>query len=256
MALVDDDDSGGGIPEWVVTFGDMMSLLLTFFIMLVSLSEIKDEERYQSMVESMTRRFGYDSAMLSLAPGKSKPRNAAIAKVATDGRARRLNLMQGGDKAQAPVGDFSRVRMARQGPRTNIGTVIYFEEGSAELSDKCKQDLQQTVPSFGGKPQKIELRGHTSRRPIPEDTGFHNHWQLAYQRCWNTFRFLTEEQGIDPRRFRISVAGPHEPTHITSDPISQQENPRVEVYLLDETVHDLMGTEEEQNQRFTDGDIP
>ena len=36
-----------GIPEWVVTFGDMMSLLLTFFIMLVSLSEIKEEEKYQ-----------------------------------------------------------------------------------------------------------------------------------------------------------------------------------------------------------------
>ena len=43
MALVQEEESGGGIPEWVVTFGDMMSLLLTFFIMLVSLSEMKDD---------------------------------------------------------------------------------------------------------------------------------------------------------------------------------------------------------------------
>ena len=62
MAMDQEDDSGGGIPEWVVTFGDMMSLLLTFFIMLVSLSEIKEEQKYQAMVESMTKRFGYDSA--------------------------------------------------------------------------------------------------------------------------------------------------------------------------------------------------
>ena len=41
--FVRNEDQGGGIPEWVVTFGDMMSLLLTFFIMLVSLSEIKEE---------------------------------------------------------------------------------------------------------------------------------------------------------------------------------------------------------------------
>ena len=47
-----------GIPEWVVTFGDMMSLLLTFFIMLVSLSEIKEEETYQALVNSLQRQFG------------------------------------------------------------------------------------------------------------------------------------------------------------------------------------------------------
>ena len=47
MAMDQEDDGGGGIPEWVVTFGDMMSLLLTFFIMLVSLSEIKEEQKYQ-----------------------------------------------------------------------------------------------------------------------------------------------------------------------------------------------------------------
>ena len=36
-----ENDSSPGVPEWVVTYGDMMSLLLTFFIMLVSLSELK-----------------------------------------------------------------------------------------------------------------------------------------------------------------------------------------------------------------------
>ena len=61
------------IPEWVVTFGDMMSLLLTFFIMLVSMSEIKDEDRYQAMVESMVQRFGRDETLLSAVPGPDKP---------------------------------------------------------------------------------------------------------------------------------------------------------------------------------------
>ena len=62
----EEDDGGGGIPEWVVTFGDMMSLLLTFFIMLVSLSEIKEEEKYQALVESVRQKFGHDLAQLSL----------------------------------------------------------------------------------------------------------------------------------------------------------------------------------------------
>ena len=70
---VEQEDDAGGIPEWVVTFGDMMSLLLTFFIMLVSLSEIKQEEIFQAMVESIQRKFGYEDAR-SLSPGKFTPR--------------------------------------------------------------------------------------------------------------------------------------------------------------------------------------
>ena len=61
MAVLEDNgDDGGGVPEWVVTFGDMMSLLLTFFIMLVSMSEVKEQERYQAMVDSIRQRFGHD----------------------------------------------------------------------------------------------------------------------------------------------------------------------------------------------------
>ena len=60
------EEEQAGIPEWVVTFGDMMSLLLTFFIMLASLSEIKAEQRYQAMAESIRRRFGHETAILSM----------------------------------------------------------------------------------------------------------------------------------------------------------------------------------------------
>ena len=52
MGKMMEEEEQAGIPEWVVTFGDMMSLLLTFFIMLVSMSEIKEEKRYQAMVET------------------------------------------------------------------------------------------------------------------------------------------------------------------------------------------------------------
>ncbi|MFP6677633.1 MAG: flagellar motor protein MotB [Pirellulaceae bacterium] len=54
---MNDDDDALSIPEWVVTFGDMMSLLLTFFIMLVSLSELKEEDQYQALVQSMQKEI-------------------------------------------------------------------------------------------------------------------------------------------------------------------------------------------------------
>jgi len=170
MALIQEEEGSVGAPDWVVTYGDMMSLLLTFFIMLASFSEVKRDEQYQAMVESILREFGYDSTMISFAPGTLIPRNSSLAELATDGRARRLNATQGGDKAEAPVGDNSRVRIIRVGEKTNFGGVIFFDETSAELTDRAQADLRVIAESIRGKPQKIELRGHASLRPLPPDT--------------------------------------------------------------------------------------
>lgn len=252
MALAQEEDNGGGIPEWVVTFGDMMSLLLTFFIMLVSMSEIKEEQKYQEIVESLTRRFGYETSARSLSPGPVQARNAKIAVAANEGRARRLNIMQGGDQVQAPTGEHPRVRIIRPGEKTYVGTVIFFNQISAELDDVARKDLDIAAETFTGQPQKIEIRGHSSLHPLPSDSPYTNHWELAYARGWNTFLYLTQEKNIDSERFRISVAGPHEPLHLGSDPLAQRENPRVEVFMLQEVVQDLMGTREELDRRYRD----
>ena len=249
-----DDDAPPAVPEWVVTFGDMMSLLLTFFIMLVSLSEVKEEERYQALVASILQQFGHDSSMTSVAPGTSKPRNSEVAKLATQGRALKLNIMKGGDKVRSTVGDHPRVRIVRPGTRSAVGTVVYFPEESAELDAQAREDLRVHSEEISGKPQKIEIRGHTSQRPTPLGTEAGDNWDLAYERCRNTFDYMVQELKIDPRRLRMSVAGPNEPLHIDADPIKLQQNPRVEIFVLDEIVTDLVGTEEERQRRYTEAE--
>ena len=250
---VEEEDDAIGIPEWVVTFGDMMSLLLTFFIMLVSLSEIKEEEKYQALVSSMRRQFGYTTSSLSVIPGDARPRNSPIAKPANAGRAKQQDTMQGGDKVKSPVGENPRVRIIRPGQATAVGTVIQFGEQGAELSDENKRDLELQVAEMRGKPQKIEVRGHTSLRRVSIDSDFADNWELAYQRCRNAMRYLVDDLGIDSRRIRISVAGPNEPVHIGTNPAKLQGNPRVEVFLLDETASDLTGTPEEQEKKYIAG---
>jgi chemotaxis protein MotB len=246
-----EEESAGGVPEWVVTFGDMMSLLLTFFIMLVSLSEIKEEDKYQALVDAVRKQFGYDASRASLVPGSMRPRNASLERLATMGRARRLDVMRGGAKVQAPAGDFSRVRIVRQGTRTTIGTVVFFEDDDIQLTDQNRVVLEAQADILRGKPQKIEVRGHTSLRPVAADAGVRDHWELAFRRCQNTMRFLVDDLGIDAERIRMSVAGANEPLHIGTDQAELRRNPRVEVFLLDEVTSDLVGTSAEQQQRFS-----
>lgn len=249
---IEEEDSGGDIPEWVVTFGDMMSLLLTFFIMLVSLSEMKEEEKFQAMVESMKQQFGHSASQLSMVPGDLRPRNSALAKLATMGRARRENTASGGDKVKAPAGEHPRVMIVRPGSKTAIGTVVYFDEDTATLGDAQREVLRQHIQVIQGKPHKIEIRGHTSHRPLTGTTGMRDHWDLAFERSRNVMQYLVGELGLDPKRTRMSVAGPNEPAHIGTDEEKLRQNPRVEVYLLDEVVSDSVGTNEELQGRFVE----
>ena len=254
MAMLEEEEQAG-IPEWVVTFGDMMSLLLTFFIMLVSMSEVKQEERYQAMAESFRRRFGHETATLSMVPGRNRPRNSMVAKLAVLGRARRADTMNGGDKVKAPVGEYARVQSIRKGEQTTLGGVVYFDEGAAELTEEHKRILQATAQVIGGKPQVVEIRGHTSTRPLPPDSPYDDHWELAYGRCRTVMRFLIK-LGINPRRLRVIQSADNEPIHSGVDPRLRKENPRVEVVMTDELAQELAGTAEERQQRFSDEGAP
>ena len=245
-----EEDEVAGVAEWVVTFGDMMSLLLTFFIMLVSMSEIRDEERYELMVEALRKRFGHDSSVISMIPGPTSPRNSPVEKLASMGRARRVDTMRGGDRVRAPVGENPRVRSIRTADQRTLGGEIIFPEGEWEINEANQRVLRATAQEIGGKPQKIEIRGHTSSSPLPKDSPFKTHWDLAYARCVATMEYLIH-LGIDPKRIRISVAADKEPKHISTDPLLYRQNPRVEVFMLDEMVKDLEGTADEREERYS-----
>jgi len=221
------------IPEWVVTFGDMMSLLLTFFIMLVSMSEIKQETKYQALVDSMRKQFGYDRAQESMSPGETKPRTSQFSVMSTTGRAKKKDTSKGGVPEKAPVGEDPHVRIVRPGKMTAIGSVIFFEVASAELDDRAKRDLDLTAEQLRGKPQKIEVRGHTTPELAARTAGTLKAMTLGYERAVATMRYLVEVKNLPPERFRLSSAGDSE--HAAMGVSGGRDLPRVEVFLLDES---------------------
>jgi chemotaxis protein MotB len=249
---MNDEDESVGIPEWVVTFGDMMSLLLTFFIMLVSMSEIKQEEQYQAIVESIQRRFGHDLTTNNVTPGESRPRESAFRVLSTMGRAKKKDTHKGGVPTKAPDGEEPRVRIVRPGSSTAIGTVLFFPDESYDLNSDNMKALDLQMEEMAGKPQKIEIRGHTSQllslQGIPPSSAM----DLSYRRCRNVMQYLVEKHKVPPERIRLSTAGAWEPMFLSGDAEKMRMNPRVEVFLLEETVEQLLGTAEEREQRILD----
>ncbi|MEM9353827.1 MAG: flagellar motor protein MotB [Planctomycetota bacterium] len=239
MAIEEDPEPG--IPEWVVTFGDMMSLLLTFFIMLVSMSEIKEDQKYMAMVESFREQFGHDLSTTAMVPGESTVRGAAMPHpMYSMGRNKRMDTKNGGQEVKAVTGENERVQIVRPGDDSSIGGVIYFEEDATLLTEANKWSLQRIIEQIAGKPQKIEVRGHASRKPMGQETEFQDAYDLAYARCRSTRQFLIE-QGIDPSRIRLTAAGSNEPLYTGVDRDRLKLNSRVQVMMWDERVGDLEG---------------
>ncbi len=246
---MDDEPEEMGIPEWVVTFGDMMSLLLTFFIMLVSLSEIKEEETFQAMTDSIQRSFGYEKTFEALSPGESRPRTTAMASLATTGRSKKKDTHKGGAPDKAPTGEDPRVRVVRPGQTTAVGSVIFFEVGSEQLTPEARVDLDKTAEMLRGKPQKIEVRGHVSAKYAARTEGSEEAVMLSFRRAAAVRKYLVDKSGLEPERFRVSSAGASEPMQTTGESAAIARNPRVEVFLLDETVQDLNGTPDERESQ-------
>lgn len=243
---MNDEPDEIGIPEWVVTFGDMMSLLLTFFIMLVSLSEIKEEETYQALVDSMQRQFGYAKTLDALTPGEARPRSAAFTTLATTGRAKKKDTASGGVPAKAPTGEEPTVRIVRPGQMTAVGSVVFFDLGSDTISKTGDEVIKSLAEQLRGKPQKIEVRGHVSAEFAARTEGTDEAVMLGFRRAAAVRRILVDREGLSSNRFRISSAAESEPMSKTGRSSAIARNPRVEVFMLDETVDDLHGTADER----------
>lgn len=248
MAFVQEEEQAG-VPDWVVTFGDMMSLLLTFFVLLFSMSEVKHDESV-ALIEAMRHQFGIGDSAMSLMPSRTSPINVAVARLASAGRAQRITTISSGDKVKAPAGDQRRVRAIRPGKDTVQGGVVGFAESSGELAGEALRAIEAAAEVVKGKPQKIEVRGHTSSRPLPPDSPYRSQWDLAYTRAFKVKEELIR-LGVKENRIRLSLAAENEPRYISPSEELRRQNARVEIYLLNELTTDLEGTEEEREQRYS-----
>lgn len=210
-ARLQEESPPTGAPDWFVTYADLMSLLLTFFIMLAAMSDARNEPRVAQAVEAMHKQFGPDrNAAFSLAP----PRGA---------------------RTEGPPGRSPLVKTVRSGEPAVAGGVLLFEEDSAEIGDAAREEVRFIHQQFQGKLQKIEVRGHTTRRPLPSGSPYADHWALAYARC-RAVADLLVSFGTDPKRIRLSAAAGYEPAYTGDDVHRRRENSRVEVFLLNEFV--------------------
>lgn len=233
-----------GAPEWMVTYGDMVTLLLCFFVLIVSFSEIKREDEFQAVVEEIKKAFGMKGGGGKL-PTDDDPELSLIQKLET------IELYQVKTPTRAEVDDPGiegkdpTVKTIREGELYAVGGRITFEPGSAELTQEAKDALRPVIEQVHGYNNLIMLRGHAARLELMGiHTPYEDLWQLSYARAKSVFDYLSEEGKIRRERFRLIGVADFEPLVQRAYSLEdQQSNRRVEVIVSASIVDDYLKPE-------------
>lgn len=217
------------VPEWVVTFGDLMSLLLCFFILLAAFSEIKQPREYQKVLDAIREALGSNGGM-GLSKIKESTSNSMVnffnekAKRDSDGRNTNENV------DPAVVGRQEKSAIIQEGARHAIGASILFEPGNSELSKLAMDMLRAEVaPKIAGLRYICPIVGHAWGTE-DKRTGL-SHDALALQRALAVRDFLVRECGVDESILRVESAGMHEPMSLAAGPGQDTgANRRVQVF--------------------------
>ena len=135
---VQKDSGSGGAPDWMVTYGDIMTLLLCFFVILVSMSEIKQDQKFQQVMESLRRAFGGYDGSVGAVPVENVSTNALIARLLE--LEIPINKKKKGDSDEEGIhGKKFRVTNVRDGLEVVIGG------RGTDLTKRCRTESNRSM---------------------------------------------------------------------------------------------------------------
>lgn len=236
MAVARKKPAEPSCPLWLATYGDMVTNVLVFFVLLLSMSEIKKDEKFVDFMQALQEAFGYRGGLEQI-PLETQldVKNVPLAQmlvIPIDPH----QMSQSPDKGtRAKHHNVSYVRPPDRYPQAGKVT---FTELSAEISPEDRQMLSEYAATLKGLRTQIEVRGHCNPRPT-DGSPYHNHFDLAYARA-AAVKDVLLANGIEPERIVVVAAGTNEP--VTRQNYTQPErevNDLVEVVQINRRVDDI-----------------
>lgn len=268
MAKRKEDPPPAGAPAWQSTFADLMNLLLCFFVLLFSMSNM-DAEKFEALAASFSNTFSifsgggssFDDGLL-ISNGMSQlselneyiTNTGAAADSSEDSdnelqeydeeAALAAELEQKGLEESEQMADMVREALSESGKDREVdveftsqyvvitlkGSVL-FDSGQATLKQEAMPMIQQVgviLERYGE--YGIEIEGHTDNVPL-KGGKYENNDVLSSYRALAMFNYLKDNTNIDPSLMKHSGRGEYVPIADNSTPEGRSKNRRIEIKM-------------------------
>jgi chemotaxis protein MotB len=235
-------EEGGPDPRsWMLTFSDLVTLLLTFFVMLLA-TRLPEIERLRQAFgplrqqESGSRPPSGPSVdelqglIDGLAPGH---RAGAALPEGTEAEADEA-LKTDALLAEAPDRGLTARREERGVVITLINDLTFAPQG-AELSPQAQDRLRLVGRLLKSLEAPVSVEGHSDSQPLPPGGRYKDNWELSLARARAVLERLWRVEGIDPARLRLGALADSRPLEDNDTPAGRAANRRTEIVILAES---------------------
>ena len=238
---IKEDDCPKGLPGWLATFGDLMSLLLTFFVLLISFSTV-NVQQFNHAMGALSGSLGVLSGepQLSLPIRKSMPK--------TEGNLSQAESMsKASQELEEAIEDAGlqgdvKLEETSSGITIRISDKLFFNLAESKLKPEALPLLRKVGDVLSGLSNQINIQGHTDNRPINTEF-FASNWELSGMRALSVARYLIQNGKIAPNRISITGYSEYRPLVPNDSEKNMNQNRRVEIHVLHESGMGLRPTE-------------
>ena len=235
--------------SWMNTYSDMVTLLLTFFVLLFSFSSL-DAAKWQQFVDAMTAS-GLDASQIaqeisSNSASVTSEQREAVSEVLPVSFDDLYDYLKNYVEKQGIEGSVDVTRGGENAVYIRFQSNVFFNADSAVLrpgSYVVLNVLGDCLHNIEGQIYLISINGHTASVPNP-DTYKVSDWTLSGERASNIAIFFEDNKDIDPRKLRPIGYGKNYPIATNDTPEGREQNRRVDMTIVKDEGSD------EENQKL------
>lgn len=224
-------DDGG--PGWLLTYGDLVTLLMAFFVMLFAISSV-EEQKFQAFLSGLSQ-FDNPAAELTVTP-IGEPRTDAPSPIPAAVPISPAMKEDLGKRVTDAVNDAGQpgtvsIEFERRGLAVVVTTDdVLFASGSANLTDRGRVIMAALAPELRDLGKDITIEGHTD--VVPLNRGGYTNWNLSTDRAVAVLNDLVGTHGFEPSRMSATGFGEHRPRDTSGTVEGRARNRRVEIVIL------------------------
>ncbi|MGI9205879.1 MAG: flagellar motor protein MotB [Woeseiaceae bacterium] len=249
-----------GVPAWVMTFADLMTLLMCFFVLLLAFSEM-DAAKFKELSGSMKDAFGVQTEVevrtipkgtsvvaREFSPGKPEPTALnEVRQFTLDSNQNTLDALERQKKDKEDTeGHAKRIRAALKDEIENGDVAVQtdgakviihvlenasFDSGLADIRGQFLPVLDKIAGLIDNNSGMVTVSGHTDNVPI-SNTRFRSNWELSTARAVSVAHQLLEKADIDPDRFIVSGHADTRPRADNDSNENRAKNRRVDISIV------------------------